>query len=292
MISGKPAFSSQSTETAESILPGIEIELVNSLRYVANNPVNDIDPSGLGKAKAIGWVVRRVGGKLVRVEVILTEQQAAKLFAGKCAREGLDVLVTGGRQAALKVGNIIQNNLGGPKATGEILKGGTHLGHQIRNLLGEVIGTGTRHIQFDKIPNRHIFYGGLATLLLSSGADAAIDSDFSVSVTETYTNPYPGPSIANACTFSYWCGEDSWLALADWVNPGELLAMGGDVGREISRQIEKELIGYVVTIRDKNGVPALSISFDADGTVLSIALWQDGEIIETYSEEEFFGSSK
>jgi len=64
MISGKPAFSDHQSVPAESLLP--EMDLVNPLRYVSNNPVNEVDPSGLGKAKAIGWVVRRVGGKLVR----------------------------------------------------------------------------------------------------------------------------------------------------------------------------------------------------------------------------------
>lgn len=61
MISGKSAVLDRPVNPRD--LPLLGIDLVNSLRYVSNNPVNEIDPSGLetkeywvNKAKAaIGY---------------------------------------------------------------------------------------------------------------------------------------------------------------------------------------------------------------------------------------------
>ena len=108
----------------------------NLYRYVENAPTTHTDPSGLSKGKVIGWVVRRVGGKLVKVSAVYTEKQAAQAFAGKCGKYGLDLLMREGRGSAEKVARIIQARLG-KKATGEVLGGGSHLGHPIRNLLGQ-----------------------------------------------------------------------------------------------------------------------------------------------------------
>ena len=64
---------------------------LNLCSYVANNPIVFADFGGTGKAKAVGWVVRRVGGRLIKVSVVYTEREAAKLFL----RKGADIMVRG-----------------------------------------------------------------------------------------------------------------------------------------------------------------------------------------------------
>ena len=249
---------------------------VNLYRYVENAPTNHGDPSGLSKGKAIGRVVRRVGEKVVKVSAVFTEKQAAQAFAGKCGKYGLDLLMREGRGSAEKVARIIQARLG-KDVTGKVLGGGSHLGHPIRNLLGESIGTGTRHIQLDKIANRHIFYGSLAAALGIYATNDAVAGDYSLDLTEVYGDPRPGESFANIFRVGWWCGDDSTAAYLDWVNPGELVAMGGDFGRYLDREWNKELIGYLITIRDENGQPLTTIAIGPDGEPISHTPWKDGE---------------
>lgn len=77
---------------------GFEAGDANLYRYVGNSPPNDTDPSGLSpKGKIVGWVVRKVGGKMVKVAAIYTERDAAAMFMGKCGKYGFDILMREGR---------------------------------------------------------------------------------------------------------------------------------------------------------------------------------------------------
>ena len=67
------------------------------------------------------------------------------------------------------------------------------------------------------------------------------------------------------------------MSYIDWVNPFELVALGGDVGRSINRELSKELIGYLVTIRDENGAPIMTVAIGPDGEPISESPW-DGEM--------------
>jgi hypothetical protein len=253
---------------------GFEAGDANLYRYVGNSSTNDTDPSGLSaKGKAIGWVVKRVGGQLVKIAAIYTEKDAAAMFLGKCAKYNLDLLMREGRQHAHKVARIIENRLG-KSTTGEILEGGSHLGHPIKNKLFQAIGTGTRHIQFDKIGGRHIFYGTLAATLLAMNPDSTEASD--IDITEVYGDAYPGKSVFNGLTATYWCGEESLVSYVDWLNPLELAAIGADVGRSMDRERWKELIGYTITIKDGNGSPLISIAIGPDGEPISQTPWNNG----------------
>ena len=126
----------------------------------------------------------------------------------------------------------------------------------------------------------------MAALLYAQTADAATIENDSVDFTDVYTNPYPGKSFAHGLTFTHWAGEDSWLSYLDWVNPGELIAMGGDLGRSIDREVGKEFIGLSVTIK-KDDQPLTTYSFDKEGALLSVARWKEGRIESTISGEEF-----
>lgn len=256
---------------------GFEAGDANLYRYVGNDSAASVDPDGLSKKKVVGWVVSRVGGKLVKVATVFTEEQAARMFIGKCATHGFDLLLRdGGREGAKKIARIIQDKLG-QNVTGKLLEGGTHLGHPIRNQLGELIGVGTRHIQFDNIAGRHIFYSALAIALGVAAEGEAAEGDYSIDVTEIYHNPYPGTGQLDGLTVEYWCGEDSIGRHLDWINPLALLALGNDVGRQIDQELWKELIGYTVTIRDDKGEPLVSITLGPDGEPISQTPWIDGK---------------
>jgi len=253
---------------------GFEAGDTNLYRYVGNSPTNDTDPSGHSpKGKAIGWVVKRVGGQLVKVAAIYTERDAAAMFMGKCGKYGLDILMREGRQHAHKVARIIEARIG-KNTTGEVLEGGSHLGHPIKNKLFELIGTGTRHIQFDKIGNRHIFYGTLATALLAIDPNSTEGSN--IEITEIYGDPYPGQSVFNGLTATYWCGDESLVSYVDWLNPFELAAMGADAGRSMDRESWKELLGYTITLKGDDGNPQISIAIGPDGEPISQTLWTNG----------------
>lgn len=62
-----------------------------------------------------------------------------------------------------------------------------------------------------------------------------------------------------------------------WVNPGELLAIAGDVRRSIDRELVKELLGYTITIKDEHGAPLVSITLGPNGEPISQTLWIDGK---------------
>jgi hypothetical protein len=220
------------------------------------------------------------------LSAIHTNKPAARLFLGKCAREGLDIMVLKGRQASLKVAKAILGQLDGPakKAAGKILEGGGHAeGHLLRDALGNIIGQGASHIQFKRISNRHIFYGSIAALMswgiASEGQAIESNGDkYTIEVDEVYSNPLPGVSWLSGLTFTYWAGEDSVLSYCDWVNPGDLIATGAEIGREIDRYRFRELIGIILTI-SKNGSPFMAVTLDKDGNIVSVSEFRDGDVM-------------
>jgi hypothetical protein len=120
----------------------------------------------------------------------------------------------------------------------------------------------------------------LATSENANGGEVEVDGDtYGVSdVSAVYTDPYPGQSFAHGATFTYWAGEDSWLSYADWVNPCQWIAIGGDIGRSIDREKAKKLIGISITLT-KNSVPDATVNLDPNGELVSIGYWNDdGEI--------------
>jgi RHS repeat-associated protein len=241
----------------------------NLYEGVRSSPQDLVDPSGLGAGKIVGYVVRRVGGKLIRGAVIYTEKHAAELFLKK----GLDVAVTGGKKAAMKVARIVT---GGDKT--RIISGGNHAAGHWLERFGR---RGVRHVQIDDIPNRHIFYSVLTAAMVVGASDAvaSAECDYVVHVDSVYDDPRPGPSALNALTFSYWAGEDSWLALADWVNPLELAAAAGDGARWIDRQIESTLLGVTVTVSRRDGGPIATYALDVNGNLVSVGRWNEsGEL--------------
>jgi hypothetical protein len=74
------------------------------------------------------------------------------------------------------------------------------------------------------------------------------------------------------------------------VNPFELVAIGGDIGRAIDRETSKELIGYTITVRDESGQPLKSFSLGTDGGLVSVADWKNGDISGVTSGEDYLNS--
>lgn len=97
-----------------------------------------------------------------------------------------------------------------------------------------------------------------------------------IEITEVYGDPYPGQSVFNGLTATYWCGEESLVSYVDWVNPFELAAIGADVGRSMDRELWKELLGYTITIKDDDGNPMISIAIGPDGEPISQTPWNNG----------------
>lgn len=113
----------------------------------------------------------------------------------------------------------------------------------------------------------HIFYtlGAIAATHAS-----AEECSGSITVEDVYTNPYPGPSVANYLTMTQYVGEDSPLSYIDWINPGELVALGGDYGRHLSREWGKELLGHIITITIES--KSFSMSVGLDGEISNVFL--------------------
>lgn len=249
---------------------GIE-DGINIYSYVSNNPVLYWDITGNGKGKAIGWVVKRVGSKLVKTSVIFTEKQAAKVFA-----RGGDVLVKEGKSQAKSIALKAMEKSQVLHHTGHLLKDGAK---------------GLSHFQMKKDKtSRHIFYGMITAVLLGNEANAQTLNEKFIEINAIYSDPYPGQSIAHALTFTYWAGEDSYLSYLDWINPGELVALGGDLGRSIDREISKELIGITLTTKNNDESPLRTYGFDLDGNLVSVSTWDNGEIVDRVDGEQFLDS--
>ncbi|MBV6501892.1 MAG: hypothetical protein CJBNEKGG_04433 [Prosthecobacter sp.] len=236
---------------------------INLYGMVGNDSVNHFDVLGMGKGKIVGYLAKRFGQQSVKkVTPIFTHKEAAQLF-----KKGSELMMKS-RDDATKVARIAIDKK-------NLLR---HKGHKLKT--GK---TGAPHYQDNTAPGKHIFWSTVLAGISASTASNLQGEDTGdqagVELVEVYTNPYPGPSIANGLTATYWFGPDSVMSYLDWINPGELIAMGGDYGRELSREQEKELIGFSLTISEC-GKPAWTFGFDANGKLTSSAEWVDGKLQE------------
>jgi RHS repeat-associated protein len=271
---------------------GFDAGDANLSRYVGNDPVNHVDPAGLAKGQIVGWIVRRTAGRNIKVATIASHKEAARVFISNATRNTfVEVMIKGGKHHALKVARIIQAQAGMHRV-GKVIKGGTHAaGHPLRNAAGELTGkVGQSHIQLALIRNRHVFYattGALAALAQSSRADAGA---LRVEAQAIYSDPLPGKSPVTFLTVSAWVGEENAARHIDWINPAELLAVGGDMVRDIERDIRADFIGSTVTVSDDIGNPIRTFTFDKDGVLQTVAFWKTryNEIERTIAAEEYF----
>lgn len=252
---------------------------INPSRYVGNNPVNVEDPSGNSpKSTVVAWVVRRTGFGVVKTIPLYTKKEAARLFA-----LGFDILVVGGLKQAKQVARIVIKKGNLRKSAGVP---GDRAGHIIPGSGGV---TGLRHVQDATRRGQHIFYSGVTGtsraavhrfsiavggLMVAGTAASAVAGEYQVATHEVYSNPRPGPSMANALSVSWWKRQaghdsDSWL---DWVNPFELLAIGGETARNIDREREKEFLGVTTTIM-KNDQRWMTFAHGAEGELKSVTFW-------------------
>lgn len=118
------------------------------------------------------------------------------------------------------------------------------------------------HFQDDLISGKHIFY---TFEIIAATQASAGECEDEISVDEIYTDPYPGKSVANYLTVTQYAGEGSWLSYIDWINPLELIAVGGDIGRDYSRESEKELIGYSISVQIED--KAFNVFIKSDGAI-------------------------
>ena len=103
----------------------------------------------------------------------------------------------------------------------------------------------------------HVFYSAIPILFFSEDVEAM----------EVYEDKYPGKSVANYLTVTHYVGEDSWLSYLDWINPLELIAIGGDIGRDLDKEVTKAAKAIVVN------------RVTIDGTVQTYELDPEGELV-------------
>ncbi|MCG8417061.1 MAG: hypothetical protein MJE77_03845 [Proteobacteria bacterium] len=183
-----------------------------------------------GKGKIVGWVVKVGERKLIKKAAIYSEKQMA-LLLGK----GYNVLVREGRQVAKR----IARNVWGKDTlhhAGHIIKKTGKMGRPHYQPLRHAVGRAGEK-------GWHIFYSAVPIVFFTTDVEASA----------IYDDKYPGRSVANYLTVTQYVGEDSWLSYLDWVNPLELVAIGGDIGRDFDRERTKELKAVVFTRRSPKG---------------------------------------
>jgi hypothetical protein len=200
-----------------------------------------------GKGKVVAWIVKVGERKLVQRTAIYTEREVANRLA-----KGYNVLVKDGRQVAKRIAKRVWGD--------NVLH---HTGHMIKKI-GKL---GRPHYQPLKHgaakageKGWHIFYSAVPVLFFADDVQAMA----------IYEDKYPGKSIANYLTVTKYVGESSWLRHLDWINPLELIAIGGDIGRDWDRERTKEL-------------KALVFSHEAaDGSVVTYELDTDFELVRVF----------
>ena len=123
----------------------------------------------------------------------------------------------------------------------------------------------------------HIFYSAVPILFLAEDAEASA----------IYEDKYPGPSIANYLTVTKYVGKDSWLSALDWINPLELIAIGGDIGRDLDRERTKELKSLLFHVRKASG-GVVTYELDPEGQLVMVyAMGPKGEL-KQFTPEEYY----
>ncbi len=245
--------------------------LAHELAHVIQQSSASPGASGLimrGKGKAIqkiaGWIVRVGERKLIKKAAIYTEKEMAKLLGN-----GYNVLVRRGRSVAKRVAKKVWGD--------DVIH---HTGHIIKKTTTK----GMSHFQPGKHligksgeKGWHIFYAAAPILFFSEDVEAL----------EIYDDKYPGKSIANYLTVTKYVGEDSWLSYLDWVNPLELIAIGGDIGRDKDRERTKELKAIVFNRIAADGT-IQTYELDLEGQLVRVIIVKPGGQQKTLSAEEYY----
>jgi hypothetical protein len=218
-----------------------------------------------GKGKIIGWVVKVGERNLIKRTAIHTEKEAARLLA-----KGYNILVEDGSRIARRIAEKAWGK-GAYRESGHIIQKSGKLGKpHYHNPL-----THRSPLPLEK--GWHIFYSALPLILLSEDAEA----------TAVYEDKYPGQSIAHYLTVTQYVGEDHWLSYLDWVNPLELVAIGGDIGRNLDRERTKELKALILALPGKNG-GVVHYILDPSGQLTQVvAINSDGKERRLMPEEYF-----
>lgn len=101
-----------------------------------------------------------------------------------------------------------------------------------------------------------------------------------------YRNETSSTSGFRALTFEEHFG-DSWISYLDWVNPFEAMAAGAEAIRAVQREIDSEMIGIIVTVKQE-GAPSESYTFDVDGKLLSVGFWKKDALDLVLTADAFF----
>jgi Domain of unknown function (DUF4157) len=231
---------------------------------------NPVVQRGKGKAagKIAGWIVTVGERKLIKRAAIYTEKEMAKLLG-----KGYNILVRGGRKDAERAARKIWGD--------DYVR---HAGHFIKKAgkFGEahfqpVKQLAKQHARKQVEKGWHIFYSAAGVLFLSEEAEA----------TAIYEDKYPGQSIANYLTVTKYAGEDSWLSYIDWVNPLELVAIGGDIGRNWDRERTKELKGLVFSQAGRDG-SVQTYEMDPDGILVRVIVASPSGVVREWTAEDFY----
>ena len=102
-----------------------------------------------------------------------------------------------------------------------------------------------------------------------------------------YEDKYPGPTAARYLTVTHYVGEDSWLSYLDWINPGELVAIGGDLGRDWDRERTKELKALVFNRQLADG-SRQSYEVRPEGTLVRVIAVSSTGVRKEMTADEFY----
>jgi hypothetical protein len=214
--------------------------------------------------KIVGWVVKVGERKLIKTVTIYSEKQLTKLLG-----KGYNVLVKRGSAQAKRIAE---------KVWGENFI--HHTGHIIRKTGKQ----GLSHFQPAKHlvgkageKGWHIFYSALPILFFSEDVEAM----------EIYEDKYPGESVAHYLTITKYAGEDSWLSYLDWINPFELVAIGGDLGRTWDRERTKELKALVFSRVAPDGT-IQTYELNPEAELVRVILVRPGGQQKTLSAEDYY----
>ncbi len=233
-------------------------------------------PGGLvvqrGKAKIarriVGWAVTVGERKLIKRAAIYTEREMAKLLG-----KGYSILVRGGAEQAKRVAEKVWGD-GFMKHGGHFIKKAGKFGEPHFQPIKQLA---KQHARSDLEKGWHIFYGAAPVVFLADDAEAHA----------IYEDKYPGKSIANYLTVTHYAGEDSWLSYLDWINPGELIALGGDIGRDWDRERTKELRGLVFNLKGRDG-SIQTYEMDPEGVLLRVIVVSASGRTKEMEAEDFY----
>ena len=224
-----------------------------------------------GKAlkKIVGWAITVGERKLIKRTAIYTEKQMAKLLG-----KGYNVLVQGGRKQAERVARKIWGD-DYVRHAGHLLKKAGKFGEPHFQPVKQLA---KQHARKEVEKGWHIFYSAAPVLFFSENAEALA----------IYDDKYPGQSVANYLTVTKYAGEDSWLSYIDWINPFELVAIGGDIGRNWDRERTKKLQGLVFSQVGRDG-SIQTYEMDPDGNLLRVIVASaSGGAVKEMTAEDFY----